>query len=187
MKELTEDSMKIKDQVMKEFYSFGYDDAKLGRKLPDADYFILTEAKKYVQNYFGEIHILADNNFKKLKSTKKILNVNSKAIQMWKKNKDNQKKLEEIKDEINILNSEITNIEEDIESLKRLMKADRSVEIENFFGTLLYHYEKGYLTYKYEKEKDQSSLPEEINFFALTKNIIDQYAKNLEFGIDNLD
>ena len=179
--------MQIKDQVMKEFYSFGYEDAKLGRKLPDADYFILTEAKKYVQNYFGEIHIFTDNNSKRLKSSKKILNVNSKAIQMWKKNKDNQKKLDEIDDEINILNNEITDIEEDIDSLKRLMKADRSVEIENLFGTLLYHYEKGYLTYKYEKEKDQKSIPEEINYSGLTKDIIDQYAKNLEFGIDNLD
>ena len=30
------DTMQIKDQVMKEFYSFGYEDARLGRKLSDA-------------------------------------------------------------------------------------------------------------------------------------------------------
>lgn len=179
--------MQIKDQVMKEFYSFGYEDAKLGRKLSDADLFILAEAKRYVQTHFGEVYTLIDNNLKKLKSTKKILNVNSKAIQMWKENKYNQKKLDEINDAINILNNEITDIEEEIDSFKRLMMIDRSDEIENIFGTLLYHYEKGYLTYEYEREKDQKSLPEEINFSALTTDIIDQYAKNLEFGIDNLD
>ncbi len=187
MIELTGDSMKIKDQIMNEFQSLGYEDAKLGRKLSDADYFILAEAKNYVQIYFGELHILSDNNSERLKSTKKRLNVNSKVIQMWKKNKDNQNKLDEIHEAINILNNEITDIEEDIDSLKRLMKVDRSVEIENLFGTFLYHYEKGYLTYEYEKEKDKNSMPEEINFSALTKDIIDQYAKNLEFGIDNLD
>jgi NAD-dependent DNA ligase len=187
MTNLTGDSMKINDQVIKEFYSFGYEDAKLGRKLTDADYFILTEAKKYVQNYFGALDILTDDKSKKLKSVKEILDVNSKAIQMWKKNKDNQKKLDEIDEAITILNNEIPNIEEDIDTLKRLLQVDRSVEIENLFGTLLYHYEKGYLTYKYEKEKDQKSLPEEINFSVLTKDIIDQYAKNLEFGIDKLD
>ena len=179
--------MQIKDQVMKEFYSFGYEDARLGRKLSDADYFILTEAKRYVKTHFGEVYTLIDNNLKKLKSTKKILNVNSKTIRMWKENKYNQKKLDEIDEAINILNNEITDIEEDINSFKRLMMVDRSVEIENIFGTLLYHYEKGYLTYEYEREKDQKSLPEEINFSALTKDIIDQYARNLEFGIDNLD
>ncbi len=179
--------MQIKDQVMKEFYSFGYEDARLGRKLSDADYFILTEAKRYVQTHFGEVYTLIDNNFEKLRSTKKILNVNSKAIQMWKENKYNQKKIDEINEAINILNNEIADIEEDIDSFKRLMMVDRSVEIENIFGTLLYHYEKGYLTYEYEREKDQSSLPEKINFSALTRDIIDQYARNLEFGIDNLD
>lgn len=179
--------MKIKDQVMKEFYSFGYEDARLGRKLSDADFFILAEAKRYVQTHFGEVYAHIDNDSKKLKSTKKNLNVNSKAIQMWKKNKDNQKKIDEINEAINILNNEIADIEEDIDFFKRLMMVDRSVEIENIFGTLLYHYEKGYLTYEYEREKDQSSLPEEINFSALTRDIIDQYARNLEFGIDNLD
>ena len=179
--------MNIKDQVMNKFYSFGYKDAKLGRKLSDADFFILSEAKRYVKTHFGDVYTLIDNNFKKLKSTKKVLNVDSKAIQMWKKNKDNQKKLDEIDEAINILNNEITNIEEDIDSLKRLMMTDRSVEIENIFGTLLYHYEKGYLTYEYEREKDQESLPEGINFSALTIDIIDQYARNFAFGLDNLD
>ncbi len=179
--------MKIKNQVLNEFYSFGYEDAKLGRKLSDADYFILTEAKKYVQNYFWELDILTDDKSKRLKSTKEILDVNSKEIQVWKKNKDYQKKLDEIDEAITILNNEIINIEEDIDTLKRLLQVDRSVEIENLFGTLLYHYEKGYLTYEYEKERNQKSLLEKINFSALTEDIIDQYAKNLEFGIDNLD
>ncbi len=179
--------MKINDQVMKEFQSFGYEDAKLGRKLCEADYFILSEAKRIVQTHFGEINISIDNNVTKLKSTKKLLNIDSKEIQMQEKNKDNQKKLDEIDEAINILNNEISDLEEEIDSLKRLMIADRSVEIENIFGTLLYYYEKGYLTYEYEKEKNKNSIPEEINFSALTKDIIDQYTKNLEFGINNLD
>ncbi len=179
--------MKIKDQVMKEFYSFGYEDAKLGRKLTEADYFILSEAKIIVQAHFGEINTVIDNNNAKLRSTQEIVDINSKVIQMWKKNKDNQKKLDEIDEAITILNNEITDLEKDIDTLKRLLQVNRNVEIENLFGTSLYHYEKGYLTYKYEKEKDQKSLPEEINFSALTKDIIDQYAKNLEFGIDKLD
>ncbi len=179
--------MKISDQVMKEFQSYGYRDAQLGRKLCDADFYILSEAKRFVQSHFGEVYTLIDNNSKKVKSTKKIMNINSKAIQMWKKNKDNQKKLDEINEAINILNNEIIDIEEDINSLKRLMMVDRSVEIENIFGTLLYHYELGYLTYESEIEKDQYSLPAEINYSALTRDIIDQYARNLEFGIDNLD
>lgn len=179
--------MKIKDQVIKEFHSFGYEDAKLGRKLTDADYFILTEAKRIVQTHFGEINASIENNATKLKSAKKLLNIGSKEIHMQEKNKDNQKKSDEIDEAINILNNEITDIEEDINSFKRLMMVDRSAEIENIFGTLLYHYEKGYLTYEYEREKDQKSLPKEINFSALTQDIIDQYARNLEFGIDNLD
>ncbi len=179
--------MKINDQVMKEFYSFGYEDAKLGRKLTEADYFILSEAKIIVQTHFGEINTVIDNNVTKLRSAKEIVNVNSKAIQMWKKNKDDQKKLDEIDEAITILNNEITDLEEDIDTLKRLLQIDRSGEIENLFGILLYHYEKGYLTYEYEKGKDKNSIPEEINISALTKDIIDQYTKNLEFGIDNLD
>ncbi len=179
--------MKIKDQVIKEFNSFGYEDAKLGRKLSEADYFILSESKRIVQTHFGEINTSIDNNVTKLKSAEKLLNIDSKEIQMREKNKDNQKKLDEIDEAINILNNEISDLEEEIDSLKRLMIADRSVEIENIFGTLLYHYEKGYLTYEYEREKDQSSIPEEINYSAFTKDIIDQYAKNLEFGIDILD
>ena len=54
-------------------------------------------------------------------------------------------------------------------------------------GTLLYHYEKGYLTYEYKRENNQKSLSEKINYSALTRDIIDQYAKNLTFGINNLD
>ncbi len=181
------DSMKINDQVMKEFHSFGYEDAKLGRELSDADYFILTEAKRLLKTHFYEVYTLIDKNIKKIKSTKKILNVNSKAIQMWKINKENQKHLDEIDTAINILNNEITNIEEDINTLKLLMKTDKSVEVENIFVTLIYNYEKGYLTYEYEKEKEQKSLPEEINYSALTRDIIDQYAKNIAFGINNLD
>lgn len=187
MIELTGDSMKIKDQIMIEFQSLGYEDAKLGRKLSDADYFILAKAKKYVQIYFGELHVLLDNNSERIKSTNKRLSVKSKAIQTWKKNKDNQKKLDEIHEAINILNNEINDLKEDIDSLKCLMIADRSVDIENLFGTLLYHYEKGYLTYEYEKEKNKNTIPEEIDFSTLTRDIIDRYAKNLEFGIDNLD
>lgn len=181
------DSMKINKQVMKEFQYFGYEDAKLGRELSDADYFILTEAKRLVKINFFEVYTLINKNNKKLKSTKKVLNVNSKTIKIWKINKDNQKHLDEIDAAINILNNEITNIEEDINSLKVLMKIDKSVEVENIFGMLLYHYEKGYLTYEYEREKDQKSLPEEINYSALTRDIIDQYAKNIAFGINNLD
>ena len=149
--------MNINDQVMKEFQSFGYEDAKLGRKLTDADYFILSEAKRIVQTQFGEI------------------------------NNDNQKKLDEIYEAVNSLNNEVADLEEDIDSLKRLMKVDRSVEVENIFGTLLYHYEKGYLTYKYEKGQDKNSIPEDINYSDLIKDMIDQYNKNLEFGIDNLN
>jgi hypothetical protein len=89
--------------------------------------------------------------------------------------------------EINILNNEITDIEKNINSQNQLMEKHIRSEIEDIFATLLYHYETGYLTHKYEKENDQNSMPEEINFSALTKDIIDQYAKNLEFGIDNLD
>ncbi len=149
--------MNINDQVMKEFQSFGYEDAKLGRKLTDADYFILSEAKRIVQTQFGEI------------------------------NNDNQKKLDEIYEAVNSLNNEVADLEKDIDSLKRLMKVDRSVEVENIFGTLLYHYEKGYLTYEYEKGKDKNSIPKDINYSDLIKDMIDQYNKNLEFGIDNLN
>ena len=179
--------MEINDQVMKEFYSFGYEDAKLGREMSDADYFILSEAKRYVKTHFGEVYTLIEKNIKKLKSTKKVLNVNSKTIQTWKINKDNQNYYNEIDEAINILNNEITDVEEDITSLKLLMKTDKSVKVENIFGTLLYHYEKGYLTYEYEIENNQKSLSEKINYSALTRDIIDQYAKNLTFGINNLD
>lgn len=179
--------MKINDHVTKEFYSFGYEDAKLGRNLSDADYFILAEAKRYVQSHFREINILSDNKSKKLKHTKTILNISSKIIQRWKKNKDNQKKLDEINEAITILNNEISNIEADINSLNCLTEVDIDVEVENIFGTLLYHYEKGYLTYEYERAKDPKPFSEEINISALTQDIIEQYAKNIKYGIDNLD
>ena len=127
--------MKIKDQVINEFQSLGYEDAKLGRKLTYADYFILSESKRIVQNHFGEINIPIDNNNK-------------------------------------------TNL---------LITTNTSVEVENIFCTLLYHYEKGYLTYEYEKGKDKKSIPEGINLSALTEEIIDQYSRNSEFSINNLD
>ena len=179
--------MKITDQVKNEFHSLGYKDAKLGRKLSDADCFILSEAKRIAQTNFEKINNLTNNYYAKLKSKKKTLSIDSKATQMWKKNQKNQEKLDEINEAINILNNEIFDIEKDIKSLKLLITTNLSNEIENVFGTILFHYETGYLTYKYQQEKEQKSLPDEINIFAITSEIIDQYTRNLKFGKDKLD
>lgn len=179
--------MKITDQIKNEFHSLGYKDAKLGRKLSYADCYILSEAKRIAQTNYGKINNLTDNYYAKLKSKKESLSINSKAIQMWKKNKKTQNKLDEINEAINTLNNEIIEMEKDIKSLKLLIATNLSEEIENIFGTLLYHYETGYLTYKYHKEKDQKSLPDEMNILAITGEIIDQYTRNLEFGKDKLD
>ena len=179
--------MKITDQVKNEFHSLGYKDAELGRKLSDADCFILSEAKKIAQTNFEKINNLTDNYYAKLKSKKKTLSIDSKATQMWKKNQKNQEKLDEINEAINILNNEIIDIEKDIKSLKLLITTNLNDEIKNVFGTILYHYETGYLTYKYHKRKDRSTVQSEIDYSALTTDIIDQYARNLEFGKENLD
>ncbi len=179
--------MKITDQVKNEFHSLGYNDAKLGRKLSDADCFILTEAKRIVQTNFGQINDLTDNYYTKLKSKKESLDIDSKAIQMWKRNQKDQKRLDEINEAINILNNEIIDLEKDIKSLKLLITTNLKDEIENVVGVLLYQYETGYLTYQYESKSKQKTLPEEINISAITSEIIDQYARNLEFGKENLD
>ena len=179
--------MKIKDQVKNDFQSYGYEDAKLGRKLSDADYFILSKAKSYVQTYFEEMYKLIDDNISKLKTTKKILNIDSKETQIWSKKEKDQKILDEIEEAINILNNEIKDIEKEINSLNRMMTTAKSTEIENIFGILLYHYETGYLMYKYETGKKQISLPEEISYSSLTAEIIDQYNRNQELGKNNLD
>ena len=179
--------MRITDQVKNEFHAIGYKDAKLGRKLSEADCFILTEAKRIVRTHFIKINNLTDNYYAKLKSKNRLLNIDSKAEQTWEKNKKNQNKLDEIEDAINTLNNEIIEMEKDIKSLKLLITTNLSDEIENVFGTLLYQYETGYLTYHYEQKSKQKSLPEEINISAITSEIIDQYAKNLEFGKENLD
>jgi septal ring factor EnvC (AmiA/AmiB activator) len=179
--------MKITDQVKNEFHALGYKDAKLGRKLSDADCFILSEAKRIAQTNFEKINYLADNYDAKLKSKKESLNIDSKAIQMWKKNQENQKKMDEINEAINILNNEIMDIEKDIKSLKLMITNNQSDEIESIFGTILYHYETGYLTYKYHQEKDQKSVQRKIDYSALTKDIINQYTRNLEYGKENLD
>ena len=68
-----------------------------------------------------------------------------------------------------------------------MMATGMSAEIENIFGILRYHYDTGYITYKYEKEKDQISLPEEISYSSLTAEIIDQYTRNLELDKNNLN
>ena len=179
--------MKIKDQVKNDFKSYGYEDAKMGRKLSDADYFILSEAKSYVQSYFEGMYKLIDKNITKLKTTKKLVNIDSKETQKWMEKENAQKILDELDEAINILNNEIKEVEKEINSLNRMMATSKGAEIENIFGILLYHYETGYKTYKYEKEKDQISLPEEISYSSLTTEIIDQYARNLELGKNNLN
>ena len=179
--------MKITDQVKNEFRSLGYKDAKLGRKLSDADCFILTEAKRIVQTNFGKINDLTDNYYAKLKLKEESLEIDSKAVQMWKKNQKDKKRMEEIDEAINILNNEIRDLEKDIKSLKVLITTSQRDEIENVVCVLLYQYETGYLTYQYESKSKQRTLPEEINISAITCEIIDQYARNLEFGKENLD
>ncbi len=179
--------MKTNDQVMKEFHSFGYEDSKMGREISDAECFIYTEARRFVQKQFDEIHSLIDNYLTKLKSSKKVLNVGSIEIIKRRNTTNNQKIIDEIIKAINSLNNGITHIEKDINSLTRLMKTDKNVEIENIFCALSYHYETGYLKYKYEKEKDPYSLPEEIDFSVLTRNITKQFAINLNHDKDNLD
>ena len=177
--------MKIKDQVKKDFKSYGYEDAKLGRKLSDADCFILSEAKSYVQTYFEGMYNLIDDNVTKLKTTKKLFNIDSKEIQISNDKEKAQKILDELDEAINILNNEIKDVEKEINSLNRIMTAGKSAEVENIFGILLYHYETGYIAYKYEK--DQISLSEEISYSSLTTEIIDQYAKNLELDKNHLN
>ena len=108
--------MKIKDQVKNDFQSYGYEDAKLGRKLSDADYFILSKAKSYVQTYFEEMYKLIDDNTSKLKTTKKLLNIDSKETKIWGKKEKDQKILDEIDEAINILNNEIKDVEKEINS-----------------------------------------------------------------------
>lgn len=179
--------MKVKDQIILDFHYFGYEDAKLGRKLSDADYYILSEAERYVQTYFDEINTLIDSNRTKLRSKKKILSIGSKEIDILKRNKNTQKKIDEIDEAINILNNEVSDIDKDIDSMNHLIAVEKKVEIEHLFGTLLYHYEKGYLTYKYEREKDQNSSNENIDISIFTRDIIDQYTRNLEIGKENLD
>jgi hypothetical protein len=134
--------MKIDNQTKLEYHSTGYWDAILGRKISDADPFILAEAKRLV---YGQLTV------------------------------------------IKIPNNEITDIEENINSQNQLMTKHIRSEIEDIFATLLYHYETGYLTYKYEKEYDQNSMPEEINYSELARDIICQYAKNITHGTINLN
>ncbi len=174
--------MQIEDRIKKEFNSFGYEDAKLGKKLSDADYFILYEAKRYFQTHCDEII-----KFSKNKSTKKILGIGSKVIELWKNIKTNQEKSVEIEEAVKKLNNEIMEMERDINAVKRLIKTDVNEQIESIFSTFLYHYEKGFLTYKYECEKEQNLLPMGINLSAITKDIIDQYAQNRGFGKDKLN
>jgi len=174
--------MQVDDRIKKEFNSFGYEDAKLGRKLSDADYFILYEARRYLQTHCEDI-----NAFSKIKSTKKIVSIGSKVIKLWKNIKSNQDNSGEVEEAVNKLNNEIADIEKDINAIKRLINNDLDDEIESIFGILLYHYETGYLTYKYEREKDQNSLPGGINLSAITRDIIDQYSQNKGFGKDQLD
>ena len=177
--------MKITDQAKNEFHSLGFKDAKLGRKLSDADCFILSEAKRIVKIHFIEVNNLTDNYFAKVKSKKKTLNIDSKAAQMWKINQKNRKKLDEIDEAINILNNEIIDMEKNIKSFKILMASNLSCEIENTFSAIHYHYETGYLTYQNESKTKSSH--EEINILAITSEIIDQYTRNLDFGKDKLD
>ncbi len=179
--------MKITDQVKNEFHSLGYKDAKLGRKLSDADCIILSEAKRIVQTNFGKISDLTENYCAKLKTKKESLSTDSEAIRIWKKNKKDQKKMDEINEAINILNNEILDLERDIKSLKLLIITDLNDEIEIIFGAIQYHYETGYLTYKYHQEKNQNLVQGEIDYSVFTKDIINQYTRNLEFGKDSLD
>ncbi len=134
--------MKIDNQTKLEYHSTGYWDAILGRKISDADPFILAEARRLV---YGQLT------------------------------------------ERNILNNEITAIEKNINSQNQLMAKNIHSEIEDIFATLLYHYETGYLTYKYEKENDQNSMSEEINYSELARDIIYQYAKNIAHRTIKLD
>ena len=177
--------MHITNQVKNEFHSLGYKDAKLGRKLSDADCYILIEAKGIVKTHFANINNITDNYLAKLKSKNELLNIDSKALRIWRKNKKNQTKLDEIDEAITILNNEIIDLEKDIKSLKLLIATNMDDEIENVFELLLYQYETGYLTYKYKNKQNPSS--EEINISAITCEIIDQYTRNLEFGKENLD
>jgi hypothetical protein len=124
--------MKIANQTKLEYHSTGYWDAILGRKISDADPFILAEARRLV---YGQL----------------------------------------------------TDIEKNINSQNQLMAKHIRSEIEDIFATLLYHYETGYLTYKYEKENDQNSTSEEINYSELARDIIYQYAKNIAHRTIKLD
>ena len=65
------DLMKIADKEKHEFYSLGFKDAELGRKLSDADCFILSEAKRIVHTHLIEINSLTEDYYAKLK-TKKV-------------------------------------------------------------------------------------------------------------------
>ena len=179
--------MRINESVKKEFRKYGYEDARLGRKIADADYFILSEAKSYVHNHFEKIYMVIDKNISKLNSINKTLNLDSDEIQMWKKYNNNKKVLDEIDEAIKILNNEIREVEKEINDLSCFEPGNSNIEIENTFGLLLYQYEKGYLTYKYEQGNDQIILPGEINYSSLTTEIIDQYYKNLEQGNNILD
>ena len=181
------DLMKIADKVKNEFYSLGYKDAELGRKLSDADCFILSEAKRIVHAHLIEINDLTEDYCTILKTKKELLNIDSKEHQLWKKNKIEKKELDEINEAINILNNEISDIEKDIKSLKLLYSINLSDEIESTFGAIHYHYQTGYLTFKHYNRKDRSTVQSEIDYSALTTDIIDQYARNLEFGKENLD
>lgn len=174
--------MQIEDKIKKEFNSFGYEDAKLGKKLSDADYFILYEAKSYFQTHCDDLIQLSQK-----KSSKKILSIGTKVIDLWKNIKTNQERSVEIEEAVKKLNNEITEMEKDINLIKRLIKTDLNEQIESIFSTFLYHYEKGFLTYRYECEKEPNSLPGGFNLSAITRDIIDQYSQNKGFGKDNLD
>ncbi len=134
--------MKIDNQTKLEYHSTGYWDAILGRKISDADPFILAEARRLV---YGQLTV------------------------------------------IKIPNNEITDIEKNINSQNQLMAKHIRREIEDIFATLLYHYETGYLTYKFEKENDKNLMSEEINYSEIARDIICQYAKNITHGTINLN